>query len=1272
MLGQRFDRDEALPMYQLLDLLVPLAERHGPLPPRRLPLGAIFVSIFSYARSLVEGNFRNRTYGLRPASSGSPLPSCMWGKYRPLPRSLQAWQMAGVNGYVAGLVESPVEFPRGRPGRVWRLNWWGPRMPRRPRTTSSARSGGPSRSGSGRASTTGPTKQSQKRSGSRSKPVAKSAARGGRRGAGSAAPLLVVGIGASAGGLAAFETFFAHMPADSGMAFVLVQHLDPHHKSLLAELLGRHTAIPVAEAEDRMAVSANRILIIPPDATLTIKAGVLRVLKPAPAREHRRPIDTFFASLAEDQGECAVSVVLSGTGSDGTLGVRAIKGHGGLTLAQGDLGATAMSGMPHSAAATGLVDYILPVEDMPAALVEYRQHLIKVAGKKDADGNRRAAGDHLSAIFAILRAGTGHDFSQYKPNTLMRRIQRRMQVLRTDTISAFVQRLRNEPREVELLFREFVIGVTQFFRNPEAFDALASVLPELLKGKGDADLVRIWVPGCATGEEVYSIAILVRESVERQGIAPRIQIFGTDIDEAAIAVARAGRYRKPMARMSRERAERWFAEEGDDYCPIKEIREMCVFSTHSVIKDPPFSKLDLISCRNLMIYMSADLQGRILRTFHYALRRDGYLCLGQSEGITRSGRLFEAIDKKHRIFRRLDNSSPVLPDSAPAGPPTATRPLPGAPHAVPRIQDLIDHGAHRVMEKHSPAYVVIDRQYEILRFSGGEIGRYLEPSPGRASLNLLGIVRKALRPAVRAAVREAYTADRPVTTETLTIRVDGQVRSLKLIVEPIEQSGVKGLCVVAFRDVGEVSTAADAPAATPNPEVQALEHELQATKVQLQGTIDELETANEELKSANEEYQSVNEELQSSNEELETAKEELQSTNEELETINAELNSKNETLVRLNSDIRNLLESTQIATIFLDGKLRIRAFTPGVTDLLHLRDSDRGRPITDLVPRMTYADLQRDAKKVLRDLSVVEREVQVADDATTFLMRIRPYRTISDVIDGVVITFVDITERMHHEIAAARLAAIVDSSQDAVIGHGFDGVIRSWNAGAERIFGYTADEAVGKPFSILLADNQSDEVPLILDAMRRGETIAHFEVDRLRKDGTRIDVSLSVSPIKDRHGKVIAASTIAREFTERRLAEEQKSLLIAELDHRVRNTLATVTALIAQTARSAESPQAFVEAIQGRVRSLSRVHGLLTQRDWDQADLRELVEAGLTPYRSKARKNIVVTGNDNVVLKPKAILPLAMALHELATNATKYGSLSQPGGSVAVSWGVAI
>jgi two-component system, chemotaxis family, CheB/CheR fusion protein len=960
---------------------------------------------------------------------------------------------------------------------------------------------------------------------------------------------LIVGIGASAGGLSAFKSFLSNMPADSGMAFVLIQHLSPGHKSMLTDLLARTTTMPVVEAEDGMAVEANHVFVIPPDSTLTLKNRRLQLERPAPPRERRRPIDSFFSSLAEDQGENAICIVLSGTGSDGTLGLKQIEENGGLTLAQAEFDHTAMSGMPHSAATTGLVDYVLEVEDMPAKLLDYQRHLADVSDHKDGDGTRKDATEHLAAIFALLRLKIGHDFSKYKEKTVIRRIQRRMQVLQADTVPAYLARLREDPHQLELLFRELLIGVTQFFRDPAAFEALETqAIEKILDRNVTGEDIRIWVPACATGEEAYSIAILFKEAMEKRGVGFQVQIFATDIDDNAIAFARAGRYRKANG-VSPERLARWFVTEDEEIRPIRQIRETCVFSVHSVVKHPPFSRLDLLSCRNLLIYMDADLQDRVLRLLHYALKPNGMLFLGPSEGVSRLTALFATVDKKHHIFQRRDADA-RFPNMPFAGAPLAQ----ASRHAGAPIHsagdDRIDRSARRALAKYSPVYMVIDAQENILRFSGGEIGPYLEPSAGAASFNLFSNLRKTLRPAVRAALQTMLATNAPALQDDVTIRLDGRNRAVTVIVEPLSDGAAgAALCVVAFREGGYGKDGADATHANASEAagVRAIENDLRMVRMQLQSSMDDLEAANEEMKSAAEEYQSVNEELQSSNEELETSKEEMQSINEELQTVNAEMNGKNDALTRSNSDMKNLLESTQIATMFLDGALRIKNYTPGMTEIFHLRDSDRGRPVTDIVTLLAYEDIAKDVAKVLRDLATVEREVTLKETDAAYIMRIRPYRSIDNVIDGVVMTFVDISERTK--------------------------------------------------------------------------------------------------------------------------ADQQKSLLLAELDHRVKNILAIVSSVIARTLKTSSTPAAFAMAMEGRIAAISRAHSILTQSgNGGGASLRELLTTEFAPY-DRGGQSLSITGVD-IAVTPKAGLSLAMAFHELTSNASKYGALSTDSGALAVSWTV--
>jgi two-component system CheB/CheR fusion protein len=1102
---------------------------------------------------------------------------------------------------------------------------------------------------------------------------------------------LTVGIGASAGGLEAFKSFFTEMPVDTGMAFVLVQHLSPDHKSMLAELLGRTTTMDVVEVKDGVPIRPNCVFVIPPDATMTIDDGHLKIVKPAPPRERRRPIDTFFQSLAEDQGESAICIILAGTGSDGAQGLVAVKEHGGLTLAQAEFDHHALPGMPQNATNTGLVDDVLAVEAMPARIVSYQQHLAGVAQGKDDEGVRTDAGSHLSAILRALHSRSGHDFSEYKEKTLVRRLQRRMQVLQVETPKAYRTLIAEKPEELDALLRELLIGVTQFFRDPAAFNALnEDVLKGLVEGKGADEDVRVWVPGCATGEEVYTIAILLREAMDARRPRPKVQIFGTDLDERAIAVARLGRYKSPAAGLSSERAERWFSVEGDGICIIPEIREMCVFSVHSVVKHPPFSKLDLISCRNLLIYFDASMQDRVMRTFHYGLKPNGRLFLGSSESVTRANKLFSVSDKKYRIFERRDVPNTSLPPFYADR--TRDRTMPD-PQTVPG-DDRIDKSVRRMMERHAPPHLVLDRANQIVRFSGGAMGQYLEPAPGVPSFALFDILRKALRPSAREVLQEVRTATEPVHRNDIPIRIDGKPRLVSLMAERLAPNGPEAdFVVLALHDAGPGAAPGKAHGADQIAAdvTQALEQELRTTRTQLQSTIDELETANEEMKSANEEYQSVNEELQSSNEELETAKEEMQSVNEELQTINSEVASKNDQLTQLNSDLSNLFDSTEIATLFLDESLRVRRFTRGINDVFHLRDADIGRPITEIVSLLTYADLQRDVQAVLRKLTTIEREVTLQDTKATFILRIRPYRTIDNVIDGVVLTFVDITERRAANeavrVSDAKYRTLFDLGPVAVYSCDASGVIENFNQRAAELWGREpapgdTDERFCGSFKMFRPDGSfmpHELCPMAEVLSGKISEARDAEVLIERPDGSQVVVVVNIQPLENQRGEVIGAINCFHDITDRKRAEEQQELLLSEMDHRVKNLFAIAGGVVSLSARSAKTPQDMAVTIQGRLGAMASAHQLVRPRrlgpeaEKPETTLAEIIQTILRPYIEgidpAADPRAVIEGPD-VPLGGDAVTSLAMVLHELATNAAKYGAFSKPNGRVHVSWSV--
>jgi two-component system CheB/CheR fusion protein len=830
----------------------------------------------------------------------------------------------------------------------------------------------------------------------------------------------IVGVGASAGGVEALEQLFASMPDQIGAALVVITHLSAHRESLLAEIIGRHTKMPVVNAMHGGRVQAGHIYVLPAEHVLTLHGSELILQRLEEGQRERNPIDVLFSSIAKQWHERSVGIVLSGAGSDGTLGIKAIKEEGGLTIAQGrGVSGPAYDSMPSSAVASGLVDIVLPAEEIGTKLQQYvrSQHAFDAIAD-DADERRSAERRNgaLQEIHADLRKRIGHDFRSYKEKTFLRRVHRRMQVRQVGSLQDYLQLLRSDADEPRLLFRDLLIGVTAFFRDCEAFAALESeVIPRLFEHAGAGDTIRVWVPGCATGEEAYSIALLLREHMSKLDVVPKVQVFATDIDEPALAVARAGRYPAPMlGNVSPQRLQRFFRPDAQSYVLAKEVRDLCIFSAHSVVRDPPFSRMDMVSCRNLLIYFNAELQDNVLPVFHYALKPKGYLFLGPAESTSRHVDLFAAVDKKHRIFQRratLVTSAARVPTWVPgAGGAELNRHAQGeSPHSEQRLRRHIEAS---VLEQFTPAHIVVDGDGNIIFYSA-RTGKYLEPQMGSPSRQIQAMARRELRLELRTTLREAVAKRHTIVRERVEVELDERVQLVRLTVQPVIQGDQEPLYLIVFTDLGRPLSreeAAQQPPGAVDGDAANLEHELRETRDRLQATIEEYETALEELKSGNEELVSVNEELQSTNEELETSKEELQSVNEELNTVNNELAGKVDELDRSNADLRNLFESTQIATVFLDRHLIIRSFTPAVTAIFNLIPTDRGRPILDIAHQLEDVDFARDVRRVLDEQTPIERPVRLRSGKVFHLMRILPYRTAHEHIDGVLVTFVNVTD----------------------------------------------------------------------------------------------------------------------------------------------------------------------------------------------------------------------------------------------------------------------
>jgi two-component system, chemotaxis family, CheB/CheR fusion protein len=956
-----------------------------------------------------------------------------------------------------------------------------------------------------------------------------------------AAAFPVVGIGASAGGLAAFEAFFSGMPidADPGMAFILVQHLAPDHESILTGLIQRYTRMQVYEVEDGVTVRPNCAYIIQPGRDMAFVNGTLQLLEPSAPRGQRLPIDFFFRSLAQDQHERAICIVLSGTGSDGTLGLRSIKGEGGMVMAQTPESAK-YDGMPRSAIATGLVDYELPPAEMPAQLIAY---VSQAFGRppRPATATTPQAENALRKIFVLLRSKTGHDFSQYKLNTINRRIARRMAVHQIETVEMYINYLQHTPAEVESLFRDLLIGVTNFFRDPKAFKAIEEqVIPKIFAGKAPGAVIRVWSTGCSTGEEAYSLAILFQEHLETLRKNYKVQIFATDIDSQAIATARAGLYPASIAAdIPPERLARFFTAEpdGNAYRIHKGIRDMLVFSEQNVIKDPPFSKLDLISCRNLLIYLDGDLQKKLIPLFHYALNPGGFLFLGTSETVGDFADLFTTLDRKLKLYQRKEALHGV--QRAALGqflPPLtlmdALRPRIAGKTPVVGKMSLRELTEQALLQQVAPAGALVNGHGDIL-YLHGRTGMYLEPPPGVTGVNnILKIAREGLQRKLTTALHKAALEKEIVRCANLWVKTNGDLTRINLTVRPVltgpSATAEAPLYLVILEEAALLDPLGDGQASPPD-EVDEL-----SSTVHIATLRQELQAKEEYLHSANEELETANEELKSSNEEMQSVNEELHSTNDELATVNAELQTKVDDLSWANNDMNNLLVGTGIATVFVDRRLRILRFTPSAAGIINLILSDIGRPVGHIVSNLVgYDRLVADTQAVLDTLVQKEIETQTAE-GRWYTLRIQPYRTLENVIEGAVITFVDITEikktqealRKANELL--RLSIVVRDARDAVAVQDLDGNILAWNPGAVKMYGWTEAEALAMNVRDLIPEGLREGALAKIKQLSLAEILEPYRSQRIARDGTILEVTMVSTALMNEANQMYAISTTER------------------------------------------------------------------------------------------------------------------------------------------------
>ena len=1123
----------------------------------------------------------------------------------------------------------------------------------------------------------------------------------------------IVGIGASAGGLAALEAFFSGMPAniDPNMAFVVVQHLAPDHESILTNLIRRYTRMQVFEVIDGMKVQINCAYIIPPGFDMAFLNGTLQLLEPAYPPGQRLPIDFFFRSLAQDQRDRSIAIVLSGTGSDGSQGIQSIKHESGIVIVQTPESAE-YDGMPKSAISTGLVDIELPPSSMAPYLVNYSTRISENQLKSITTPQNA---NYIKKIFILLRNHTGHDFSEYKNNTIIRRIERRMAVQQIDNIAEYVRYLQNQNSEVDGLFRDLLIGVTNFFRDPEAFDALEQkIIPKLFENKADDSTIRVWSPGCSSGEEAYSIAILLSEYMESLNKKYNLQVFATDIDSQAIAKAREGIFPASISEdISTERLNRFFTIVHTDkkgrplsYRINKSIREILIFSEQNIIKDPPFSKLDLISCRNLMIYLNGELQKKIIPLFHYALRSNGMLFLGSSETIGEFTDLFSIIDRKARLYLSISNSirsrSLGIRDFIQPTQKERTTSFRKEWNKPSINKDPLREIAEKtLLKKLAPASALVNKSGDIF-YLQGRTGMYLEPAAGvTGTPNIHKMAREGLKHELISALLKAVQTQESVKCFGLMVKTNDHFTPVDLSICPAEKASketdLPDLYLVILKDGQAQKTIPSSNhTSTTDTEKEALisslKHDLSSQKEYLENLNEELETSNEELRYSNEELQSVNEELQSTNEELDTSKEELQSVNEELTTVNTELQTKVQDLSTLNNDMNNLLSGTGIATIFVDFQMSILRFTPTVSEIINVISSDIGRPIYHFINNLVnYETLSADIQSVLDNLTPKEIEV-MTKSGMSYSMRILPYRTVDNVIEGAVISFIDITETKKAADIIEKQNSIVNALlENLQIGvymvDSITGKPLIANDTCLKLLGYdilpeVESENFSKFFNLRKADTNepypNDKIPLI-EAIN-GDSKHVDDIIIISPNGDQKNLEMFGTPIKDSNGTVWAGLISFQDITERKLMEQElitllkdKELILKEVNHRVKNNMRSINSLLSLQSQRMNNPEcvsALTEA-SNRLKSMELLYDKLFQSpNFSELSVKTYVTSLVDSVFSilPLNKSIkIIKHIDDFVLDVKRLQPIGIIINELLTNILKYAFTEQHDGTVTVS-----